>query len=69
MGEYPQYIYVRTVNPGTKGEYAIFGPSPEDVSDTHTDEPMNSVVARYMLAGVGEIHYSAPMYVEQAERG
>lgn len=68
MGQYSQYIYVRTVNPGTDAEYAIFGSSPEDVSDTVVtdNETMNPVVARYVLAGVGEIHYSAPMYVEHA---
>lgn len=66
MTEYSKYLYARFVNPGTEDEYTITGPSPSDVSDTVVgdSEPVAPVVARYVLAGTGEIHMAAPMYVE-----
>lgn len=66
MGQYSQYLYVRTVNPGTEEQYYIFGPEPGDVSDTivGSDDSLAQDVARYSLVGIGEIHMSAPMYME-----
>ncbi len=66
MGQYSQYLYVRAVNPGTNEQYYLFGSEPADVSAflIGSDESASSIVARYTLAGTGEIHNSAPMYVE-----
>lgn len=66
MSDYPSILYVRTVNPGTDDEYSIFGPGPADVSDTVVGEndTVSTLVARYSLVGKGEIHLTAPAYVE-----
>ena len=66
MGQYTQYLYVRVVNPGTEEQYYLVGSEPGDVSDFQvgSDDSLSSTVARYTLAGTGEIHNSAPMYVE-----
>lgn len=71
MGEYSQYLYVRVVNPGTEGQYYLVGSEPADVSDylVGSEDTLSSVVARYTLAGTGEIHNSAPMYVEAESTG
>lgn len=67
MSKYSQYLYVRTVNPGTEGEYQISGTTPGDVSDdiVGDQESLCPKVARYVLAGVGAIHHTAPLYVEE----
>lgn len=66
MSQYPKQIYVRTVNPGTEDEFQIFGPDPADVSDTVVPDgdSLSSTVARYVLVGTGQIHHTAPAYVE-----
>lgn len=66
--EYSSTLYVRTVNPGTLDEFMIFGSDPSDVDDTVVGpgDSVSPTVARYMLVGTGEIHHTAPLYVETA---
>jgi hypothetical protein len=66
MSQYSQYLYVRTVNPGSVDEYVIVGSNPADVSDGVVGDmdELSPKVARYALVGTGEIHHTAPMYVE-----
>lgn len=66
---YPQMLYTRLVNPGTKDEYMLVGPDVANVTadvvgDSDTVDP---TVVRYMLVGTGSVHYSAPRYVENSE--
>lgn len=66
MTEYPQTLYARVVNPDTKDEYLLTGGEPSDVSDSVVGpgDYVEPTVARYVLAGTGEVHHSAPVYVE-----
>lgn len=66
MGQYSQYLYVRTINPGTEDEYLLVGREPGEVDATNVgdSETVNPKVARYVLAGTGDIQFTAPLYVE-----
>lgn len=66
MGEYPKFLYARIVNPGTEDQFLLTGPEPSDVSDDVVDgsDSVSLKVARYKLVGSGEIHHTAPRYVE-----
>lgn len=63
---YPKIIYARIVGPGTNYEYMLTGPDLNDVSDgvVGDNETLSPKVARYALVGTGEIHHTAPRYVE-----
>lgn len=67
MSKYSSYLYVRTVNPGTPDEYQISGTTPGEVSDDVVGDcdALSPTVARYILAGTGSIHHTAPMYLEE----
>lgn len=66
MSKYSQYLYVRTVNPGTPNEYQISGTTPDEVDDdvVGNNESVDTNVARYVLAGIGTVHTSTTTYVE-----
>lgn len=66
---YPKTLLVRTVNPGTVDEFLIVGQEPSEVADTAVSDrdSLDPKAARYVLAGVGSIHHSAPQYVEDAK--
>lgn len=68
MGKYPLSLYVRIINPGTSEEYLITGTEPSDVDATHIGDTDSAEprVARYSLAGTGSVHFTAPVYVEDA---
>lgn len=65
--KYPKQIYVRIVNPGTPDEYMAVGTEVNDVSDDVRDNDVHPKTARYQLVGIGQIHHTAPRYVEDAE--
>jgi len=67
MSIYPKTIYARVVNPGTEDEYMVTGTELNDVSDTAVDggESVATTIGRYQLVGEGEIHYTAPRYIEK----
>lgn len=63
---YSTYLYARLVNEGTDDEYMMTGTEPGDVdaSNIASHEVVSPKVARYTLVGMGEIHNTAPVYVE-----
>lgn len=64
--DYADTVYVRAVNAGTEEGYMMVGEDPSEVSEEGlaNGDKADVTVARYVLAGVGKIHYTAPRYVE-----
>lgn len=66
MSKYPQFLYARFVNPDSVDQFLLTGSEVSDVSDTAVadNDTVSTRVARYKLVGLGEIHHTAPAYVE-----
>lgn len=60
---YPKFIYGLIVNPDTEDQFMLTG---EQLSDIETDDESLKKVARYKLVGTGEVHHTAPVYVEDS---
>lgn len=69
MSSYPAHLLVRIVNPDTDAEYMTVGTEVGEVSDENfgSDDTVHPKVARYRLVGMGEVHHTAPRYVEDEE--
>ena len=67
MTDYPQYLLVRIINPGTSEEYVVVGTDPTDVDDISFESSVHPKVARYKLISTGEMYHTAPRYVEDLE--
>lgn len=65
--KYPNFLYARIVNPGTEDQFLLTGPEHSDVADdvVGEQESVAETVGRYVLAGIGKIHHTAPVYVEE----
>lgn len=61
MTQYPKYIYARLVNLGTDDQFMLTG---TELSEIETQDNVHEKTARYKLVGIGEVHHSAPVYVE-----
>jgi hypothetical protein len=66
MSVYPVELFVRTVNPRTVDEYLLVGPSVADVLDEIVGdrEKLDPTVARYVLAGTGQVFRGRATYAE-----
>lgn len=62
---YPKMLLARIADPDTEHEYMAVGTEPKDVEDIHFESEVHPKTARYVLAGVGEIHNTAPRYIEE----
>lgn len=66
MTDFPKFLYARVIDPGTDNEFLLSGSDLTDVDDSSVsdNQTVSKKVARYKLVGTGEIHQTAPRYVE-----
>lgn len=64
--QFPKTMYARVVNPGTPDEFTMTSSDLNDVSDENIcdNDSVSPDTARYELVGIGQIHHTAPRYVE-----
>lgn len=63
--EYPKSLLVAYAHHGTDDEYLQAAVNPDELLDVGDGRSVK--VARYVLAGTGVIHNTAPAYVEDAK--